>query len=105
MTENSQAPLLKTDVLKRSQNGVPQIACFVFEMLDSVGTTSYGFTVFGALQNEDGPWADDAVSYSYTANRLRSGVSLSQPNGPAWTQTYAYDAANRLTTVTSPAGT
>jgi len=52
-------------------------------LLDAVGTTRYGYTAFGALQSEDGPWANDAVSYSHTANRLRSGLSLSQPNGPA----------------------
>ena len=51
-----------------------------------------------------GPWADDAVMYSYTANRLRSGLSLAQASGPAWSQSYAYDAANRLSTLTSPAG-
>lgn len=73
-------------------------------MLDAVGTTSYRYTSFGALQSEDGPWADDAVSYSYTANRLRSGLSLSQPGAAAWSQTYAYDAANRLSTVASGAG-
>ncbi len=69
-----------------------------------MGATGYGYTAFGALMSEDGPWADDAVTYSHTANRLRSALSLSQPNGPAWSQSYAYDAANRLTNVTSPAG-
>ena len=74
-------------------------------MVDAVGATGYGYTAFGALQGEDGPWADDAVMYSYTANRLRSGLSLAQASGPAWSQSYAYDAANRLSTLTSPAGT
>jgi len=48
-------------------------------MVDSVGTTGYGYTAFGALQGEDGPWADDAVTYSYTANRMRAGLSLGTP--------------------------
>jgi YD repeat-containing protein len=73
--------------------------------LDAVGTTAYSYTDFGALLSEDGPWADDTVSYTYTSNRLRSGMTLLQPNATAWPQTYAYAAANRLTRITSPAGT
>ena len=73
-------------------------------MVDAVGTTGYSYTAFGALQSEDGPWADDAVTYSYPANRLRSGLSLAQASGPAWSQSYADDTANRLSTLTSPAG-
>jgi RHS repeat-associated protein len=76
----------------------------VTNMLDAVGTTRYGYTVFGALQSEDGPWDDDTVTNSYTANRLRSGLNLAQPNATAWAQSYAYDAASRLTNITSPAG-
>jgi RHS repeat-associated protein len=74
-------------------------------MVDAVGTTRYDYTSFGALQSEDGPWADDTVSYSYSANRLRSGYSLAQPNASPWTLAYGYDAAARLSSVTSPAGT
>jgi hypothetical protein len=73
-------------------------------MLDAVGTTRYGYTRFGSLQTEDGPWADDTVTYSYTANRLRTGLSLQQPSDSPWSVTYTHDTANRLKTVTSPAG-
>ena len=52
-------------------------------MLDALGTTGYKYTAFGSPQSEDGPWADDAVNYSYTANRLRSGLSLTRPNAAA----------------------
>ena len=52
-------------------------------MLDAVGTTRYGYTSFGAMQSEDGPRENDTVSYTY-ANRLRSGLSLSQPNAAPW---------------------
>src|SRR5688572_32889625 len=41
--------------------------------------------------------------YTY-ANRLRSGLTLLQPNTSSWTQSYGYDAANRLSSLTSPAG-
>ena len=34
----------------------------------------------------------------------RSGLTLLQPNASPWTQSYGYDAAERLTSVVSPAG-
>jgi len=72
--------------------------------LDAVGATAYSYTEFGALLSEDGPWADDTVSYSYTSNRLRSQLTLVQPNATAWSQDYTYDSSSRLTGITSPAG-
>jgi len=42
------------------------------------------------------------VSYTYQ-NRLRAGLSLLAPNASPWAQSYGYDAAKRLTTLTSPA--
>jgi RHS repeat-associated protein len=71
--------------------------------VDGVGTTRYSYDAAGQLLSEDGPWGDDAVSYSY-ANRLRTGLSVQQPNAAAWSQSYAYDALRRLTNITSPAG-
>jgi len=72
-------------------------------MLDAVGTTSYGYAN-QFLASEDGPWDNDTISYTY-ANRLRSGLSLLQPNASSWTQSYGYDTANRLNTLSSHAGT
>ena len=72
-------------------------------MTDSSGTTSYTYED-QFLAGEDGPWASDTVSYSYT-NRLRSGLSVQHPSATAWAQGYEYDAASRLQTITSPAGT
>jgi len=74
-------------------------------MVDAVGTTRYTYAESGDLLSEDGPWSDDTVSYSYTSNWLRSGMTLLQPNAAAWVQDYAYDGASRLTSITSPAGT
>src|ERR1700720_4155643 len=51
-----------------------------------------------------GLWPNDTVSYSYN-NRLRTGLSLQAPNASAWGQSYGYDNARRLTSLTSPAGT
>jgi RHS repeat-associated protein len=54
--------------------------------------------------NEDGPWADDTVTYSYDG-WTRVGMTLQQPNASAWSQTYDYDQFHRLNSTTSPAGT
>jgi RHS repeat-associated protein len=84
---------LSYDVLNRLTN-----------MLDVVGTTVYGYDAAGQLLSEAGPWANDTVSYTY-ANRLRMGLSLQAPNASAWVENYGYDAARRLTSLVSPAGT
>jgi YD repeat-containing protein len=74
-------------------------------MVDAVGTTAFTYDAAGNLKSEDGPWASDTVSYTYHSGvpRLRTGLSLAQPSG-AWTNGYGYDAAGRLTNVTSLAG-
>jgi len=72
-------------------------------MIDSVGSTAFTWTPGNLLAAEDGPWASDAASYSY-ANRVRTGVSVQQPNASAWVQTYGFDPFGRLTNTTSPAG-
>jgi RHS repeat-associated protein len=72
-------------------------------MVDAIGTTTYNYTSAGQLQTEDGPWVDDAISYGYN-NRLRTSLNLSAPNASAWTESYGYDSAGRLTSVSSPAG-
>ncbi len=73
-------------------------------MVDAAGTTVYAYTSFGALLSEDGPWANDTVSYTYDNGRRRSGLTLLAPNASAWTQNYGYDSASRMTNITSPAG-
>jgi hypothetical protein len=72
-------------------------------MLDGLRTTTYTYTQVGLLASEDGPFGSDMVTNFYS-NRLRTGLSLTQPAG-AWTNGFAYDAAKRLTNVISPAGT
>src|SRR5207245_2213631 len=73
-------------------------------IVDAAGTTKYSYYAGGLLKTEDGPWANDTMSYSYNNARLRGGLVLQQPTG-TWTNGFAYDAAHRLSTVSSPAGT
>src|SRR5207247_6541086 len=55
------------------------------------------------LATEDGPWSSDVLTNLYTA-RMKTGLVLQQPTG-TWTNGFTYDAAHRLGTVSSPAGT
>src|SRR5205814_2888858 len=71
-------------------------------MVDASGTNKYTYTVGGLLYTEDGPFASDTVTNTYV-NRLRTALSLQQATG-AWTNGFIYDAAGRLTNVTSQAG-
>jgi len=71
-------------------------------MVDGVGTTEYTYTSGGLPYMETGPLGSDAMTNTY-ANRLRTRLVLQQPTG-LWTNSFAYDAARRLTNVTSPAG-
>ncbi|MGA2175353.1 MAG: RHS repeat-associated core domain-containing protein [Verrucomicrobiota bacterium] len=73
-------------------------------MSDGIGTTTFTYTPTGQLTSESGPWAGDTVSYAYS-DRLRTALSLQEPNASAWVESYGYDLANRLHTITSPAGT
>ncbi|NMD19954.1 MAG: RHS repeat protein, partial [Verrucomicrobia bacterium] len=88
----SPALTLQYDVLGRLTN-----------LVDGVGQTRYSYAN-NRLASEDGPWAEDTVSYSYQYAGLRGGLTLLQPNGSPWAQSYGYDAAERLTSVVSPAG-
>jgi RHS repeat-associated protein len=90
---NSPSITMAYDVLNRMTN-----------MVDGVGTTIYTYNAAGQVLSEDGPWADDTVSYTYD-HRLRKTLSLLAPNASPWSQTYGYDAAERLSSVASPAGT
>src|SRR5438552_7365048 len=73
-------------------------------MVDAAGTTKYTGYAGGILNTEDGPWASDTVTYTYNNARLRASLSLQQPTG-TWTNGFLYDAAHRMTNITSQAGT
>jgi YD repeat-containing protein len=73
-------------------------------MVDAAGTTKYTHYTGGLLNTEDGPWTNDTVTNTYNNARMRSGLVLQQPTG-TWTNGFGYDAAHRLTTETSTAGT
>jgi RHS repeat-associated protein len=86
------ALVLSYDVLNRLTN-----------MVDALGVTRYTYDAAGQMLSEGGLWTDDTVSFTYN-NRLRTGLSMLQPDSSAWSQTYGYDGARRLTSVASPAG-
>jgi YD repeat-containing protein len=73
-------------------------------MVDAVGSTRFSYDAASQLLSEDGPWADDQISFDYTS-RLRTGLNLAVPNATPWSVAYTYDGAKRLTNVSSPAGT
>jgi YD repeat-containing protein len=89
----------------------------VTNRVDAAGTSKYTFHANGQLLTDPpspgrqasarraGPWANDTVTYGYNSDRLRNSLSLQQSATSAWTNGFAYDAARRLSTVTSPAGT
>ena len=73
-------------------------------MVDAVGTSSFSYSGFGALRSEDGPWASDTVTNGYNNARMRSNLSLSQPNGGDWVESFGYDSSKRFTTLSAPSG-
>src|SRR5439155_25596045 len=76
----------------------------ITNMVDAVGSSGFQYTSFGALLSEDGPWSSNLITYGYRTNHLLASLSLQQPNGSAWLQSVDYDLANRVRTITSPAG-
>ncbi len=75
----------------------------VASMVDGIGTTHLTYDANGFPASEDGPWISDTIGYQ-TADGLRTNLTLLQPNVGAWTQSYAYDQADRLLSTVSPAG-
>ena len=75
-------------------------------MVDAAGTSRFTYTSNGDLSSEVQPWTSATVTYGYDPSvpHLRKSLSLSQPTGN-WTNGLAYDAARRLSTLTSQAGT
>ena len=71
-------------------------------MVDAVGRTIFGYTPAGQLQSENGPWANDTLTYTYVQG-LRTALTLSQ-TASNWSQTYGYDSGWRMRTLNSPAG-
>ena len=69
------------------------------------GTTKYAYYAGSLPWTADGPWASDTVTNCHNTARMRSGLGLEQPGGTYWTNGFTYDAAHRLATVISPAGT
>ena len=67
---------------------------------DAVGTNVFTYKATSQLLTENGPWANDTLSYTY-ANRLRQSLSLQQPSG-TWTNGYSYVKGSLRTFDTNP---
>jgi RHS repeat-associated protein len=72
--------------------------------IDAAGVYNYTFNAVGKLVLEGGLWAADTLTYSYVNDSLLQSLSLAQPNASPWVQSYGYDGANRVHSITSPAG-
>lgn len=73
----------------------------IVRMVDGQGTTNYAYDTRGQLLSEDGPYANDTVSYTYDDLGRRATM---QVNG-ADQVTYNYDTLGRLDTLVAPSGT
>lgn len=71
-------------------------------MVDAIGTTTFGYTLAGQLASEAGPWPNDGINYTYSQG-LRTGLTINQPSG-SWSESYDYDSAWRLTNIVTPVG-
>ena len=77
-------------------------------MVDAAGTTKYTYTAGNQLLTEDGPFASDTVTNTYS-NRRRIALAVAEPTllgttVAVWTNGFGWDLAGRLTNVTSQAG-
>jgi RHS repeat-associated protein len=81
------------DALNRSTN----------EVVASTFTNMFAYFPGGVVASEDGPWPSDTITYLTNTAGLRAGMTIQQPTG-SFTNGYAYDAAHRLTNLTSTAG-
>jgi RHS repeat-associated protein len=71
----------------------------LINMVDGLGSTTFTYTPAGQLQNDGGLWPNDTVSRTYN-NRLRATLSAG-----SYSANYNFDAAHRLQTIVSGAGT
>ncbi len=72
-------------------------------MSDALGTDTFTFTPAGQFQSETSPWTNATLTLGYTQGH-RTSLTLAQPTGGNWAQTYVHDLEWRLITNTAPAG-
>jgi RHS repeat-associated protein len=74
----------------------------ITNMVDQAGTNAFSYTQTGQLHTEDGPWANDTLTFGYSQG-LRTSLSLnSQPS--TLNHSYGYDSAWRLGNLSTLAG-
>ncbi len=78
----------------------------VTQVVDGIGTHSFAYDNFGRLDALDGPFANDGQNFAYDAlGRLQSQRVQKGAGAGTQSQSYAFDALERLTSLTSNAGT
>ena len=74
----------------------------VTQIVDGVGTHSFSYSPTGRLLGLDGPFLGDAQSYSFNAQGGLQSQSVERgASGGIHTQSYSYDALQRLQSITS----
>jgi RHS repeat-associated protein len=71
------------------------------QMNDGLGATVFTYDVLGRLLSENGPWSGDTVSYDYDSSGRRDWMKINATDQTS----YGYDVLERLSSLTSPAGT
>jgi RHS repeat-associated protein len=74
-------------------------------MVDYSGTTTFTYDRQGILRSEDGPYANDKLTYTPDALGRRATTTTTLPSGSTEQVSYSYDYLGRLDAVTNPAGT
>ena len=74
----------------------------VTQIVDGVGTHTFSYSSSGRVLGLDGPFTNDAQNYNYDAQgRLQNQGVERGTSGGVHTQSYTYDAMERLNSITS----
>ena len=81
-----------------SYNALDQVS----QVSDGVGTHTFNYDDYGRLLSQSGPFANDTQTYAYDALQRLSAQSVGRgASGGTQSQSYSYDALGRLSGLTS----
>jgi RHS repeat-associated protein len=76
----------------------------VQSVTDGLGTTTFGYDVLSRVRTIDGPWANDTVTYNFDNQSRPDWMQVQNSDATQFQTSFAYDALDRLQSVTSAAG-